>query len=96
MDTFYVAGTNREINPKNIAVLCDEFGEILGFLVRAEGASEATLLDRSQVDQRPYCELCDTDTHLCLGCGDPVPHGTVACRICNDPEAQFHLDEPME
>lgn len=29
-----------------------------------------------------YCVQCDTDTHVCPGCGAPVPHGTVACARC--------------
>lgn len=32
----------------------------------------------------PYCEKCDTDTHVCPGCGEPVPHGTVACTECTE------------
>lgn len=30
-----------------------------------------------------YCEQCDTDTHRCPGCGEDVPHGTVACAECS-------------
>jgi hypothetical protein len=30
-----------------------------------------------------YCEKCDTDNHRCPGCGENVPHGTVACVDCN-------------
>jgi hypothetical protein len=31
----------------------------------------------------PACSRCDTDTHVCPGCGANVPHGTVACAACN-------------
>lgn len=42
-----------------------------------------------ELDRRtPYCHRCDTDTHLCPGCGEPVPHGTVACSNCDDPAEQ--------
>lgn len=30
-----------------------------------------------------YCGKCDTDNHRCPGCGDSVPHGTVACTDCD-------------
>lgn len=30
-----------------------------------------------------YCEKCDTDNHRCPGCGEAVPHGTVACTDCD-------------
>lgn len=39
----------------------------------------------------PYCEQCDTDSHLCKGCGDPVPHGAVACLACGAPDASPYL-----
>lgn len=43
-----------------------------------------------------YCELCDTDMHRCPGCGQPVPHGTTACRPCNDPEGAPRPDTTEE
>lgn len=30
----------------------------------------------------PNCAQCDTDNHRCPGCGEAVPHGTVACMPC--------------
>lgn len=35
-------------------------------------------------DFDPDCHLCDTDWHVCPGCGVSVPHGTVACEACRD------------
>lgn len=29
------------------------------------------------------CRLCDTDQHVCPGCGSAVAHGTVACVPCS-------------
>jgi hypothetical protein len=31
----------------------------------------------------PVCRECSTDTHRCPGCGESVPHGTVACPECS-------------
>lgn len=30
----------------------------------------------------PGCELCDTDSHRCPGCGTPLAHGTPTCSAC--------------
>lgn len=32
---------------------------------------------------KPICVRCDTETHLCPGCGVNVEHGQVACDACN-------------
>jgi hypothetical protein len=29
------------------------------------------------------CHRCNYDTHRCLGCGEPLPHGTEVCDPCN-------------
>lgn len=33
-------------------------------------------------DPEPYCSRCDTDTHVCPGCGEPLTHGTEVCAEC--------------
>lgn len=34
----------------------------------------------------PYCPTCDHGGHVCPGCGTSVPHGTVACTTCSQPD----------
>lgn len=36
------------------------------------------------------CRKCDADTHACRGCGEPLPHGTVACAGCNRSNVPNH------
>ena len=33
-------------------------------------------------ERDPNCEQCDTDTHICPGCGAPIIHGMYACTEC--------------
>lgn len=40
------------------------------------------------------CERCNTDMHVCPGCGEPVPHGTVACAECDPPESGTLIVRP--
>lgn len=28
------------------------------------------------------CPRCNYDTHVCRGCGEPLPHGTEVCAKC--------------
>lgn len=35
-------------------------------------------------DPEPYCWACDHDTHRCHGCGEPLPHGSYACKECSN------------
>lgn len=37
-----------------------------------------------------FCTMCDTDTHRCHGCGEPVEHGKHACDQCE----LIHADGP--
>ena len=55
-------------------------------LERHHGSREHLLadLDQALAEYTPYCQQCDTATHLCPGCGTDVPHGTVACPACSD------------
>lgn len=38
----------------------------------------------------PGCQRCNYDTHVCPGCGCPLPHGIEACDECNE------RDQPAE
>jgi hypothetical protein len=38
-------------------------------------------LAKHPFDER--CHRCNYDTHRCLGCGEPLPHGTEVCTDCN-------------
>lgn len=29
------------------------------------------------------CQRCNYDTHVCPGCGAPLPHGTEVCDDCD-------------
>lgn len=40
--------------------------------------------ERSSAHGVDYCEQCDTDTHVCPGCGAPIIHGMYACIECAD------------
>lgn len=37
--------------------------------------------------RNPLNPLCDLDTHVCPGCGEPLPHGVEVCPPCLE-EAQ--------
>ena len=36
------------------------------------------------------CRLCDTARHICPGCGTDVPHGTIACEACSEPDDRYY------
>jgi hypothetical protein len=87
---------------KNLAVpleVASTLGQVIEQSAQPGGAIGTALLDAA--DQAgvspgcncrpgqgcPYCcDQCNTDRHLCPGCGKPVPHGTVACPGCDDQE----------
>lgn len=43
---------------------------------------EAELAIAEQKVPSPFCMQCDTDTHLCPGCGEGMGHGQATCSIC--------------
>lgn len=43
----------------------------------------------------PHCDQCNYDTHVCPGCGDDVPHGTVVCAKCQVDYADRPATEPV-
>jgi hypothetical protein len=60
----------------------------------AEGVADLAAHGYTRPDHRPAgfdpaCHLCDTDRHVCPGCGAGVPHGTVACHTCSTPTPLF-------
>jgi len=30
------------------------------------------------------CDRCNYDSHQCHGCGEPLSHGTEACKACTE------------
>jgi hypothetical protein len=92
-EAFYHAGTNREIDPRRIVIMHDEHGLVSGYLLTFPGMANPTYLTPNQVERRPYCEYCDTDNHVCPGCGEPVLHGKVACSDCK--AVEIHPNEPL-
>lgn len=41
------------------------------------------------------CDLCNYDTHRCLGCGTPLPHGAMVCDPCTCEAIAWELDRRM-
>lgn len=35
------------------------------------------------------CEQCDTDSHICHGCGEPLYHGKSECSSCADEQYEW-------
>jgi hypothetical protein len=61
--------------------------------VSLEQATEATSPYRTPDCQHPdvagercpaCCDACNSDAHLCRGCGEPVGHYANHCRSCNE------------
>lgn len=70
--------------------LCDEVvviapGGYIGDSTRREIAYAHRLGKRVTWRTDALCPQCNHDDHRCPGCGEPVPHGTVACSGCSDP-----------
>lgn len=45
----------------------------------------STYFTKEQFDQArtwETCERCNYDTHICPGCGEPLPHGVEVCPPC--------------
>lgn len=58
-------------------------GAVADTFVKLGPATGLHVTDHRPTEFDPTCKKCDTDTHRCPGCGDFVPHGTVACTDCD-------------
>lgn len=61
------------------------------YLVSAEQAYEQRDVCNHTLDEGCFrcCERCDTDNHICLGCGEPLYHGKSECSSCADEQYEL-------
>jgi hypothetical protein len=52
--------------------------------------------DRQEVTKNSvnFCRRCDTATHVCPGCGVPLPHGTEVCEGCDRSDVPMAREAP--